>query len=104
MTSGLFMDKESALRKINTTRHLARKNKNYELRTAEDGSSYFHVKTAKGEALVYSARYPDVESLQTAINLVKSNNRGARLEDLTQDPAYLQERPVPSGRFAAVYV
>jgi uncharacterized protein YegP (UPF0339 family) len=104
LTSGLFMDKESALRKIDTTRHLARNSKNYEFHTAEQGSSYFLVKTAKGEALVYSACYPDAESLQTALHLAKSNTRGARLEDLTQELAYQQERPVPSGRFAGAYL
>lgn len=102
LTSGLFLDKESALHKILTTRCLARNSRNYEVRTAENGSSYFLVKTAKGETLVYSACYPDAESLQTAIHLAKSNTRGARLEDLTQDPAYREERPVPSGRFAGV--
>jgi len=104
LTSGLLLDKESALRKIDTTRRLARNRRNYELRTAEGGSSYFLVKTAQGEALVYSACYPDAESLQTALNLAKSNTRGARIEDLTQDPAYQQERPVPSGRFAGAHV
>lgn len=94
------MDKESALRKIGITRCLARNSRNYELCKAENGSSYFLVRTAQGETLAYSACYPDAESLQAAINLVKSNTRGARLEDLAQDEASRQERPFPSGRFA----
>ena len=61
------------------------------------------VVTRKGEALAHSATYPDAESRQAAINLVKANNRGARLEVLTQNPAREQERPIPSGRFAARY-
>jgi uncharacterized protein YegP (UPF0339 family) len=101
LTSGLYMDKDSALRKINAIRHLARKSTNYELLTAEDGGRYFMVVSRKGEALAYSATYPDAEGRQTAINLVKQNNRGARLEILTQDLACKQERPVPSGRFVA---
>ncbi len=100
LTSGLHMDKESALRKIGITRCLARNSRNYELCKAENGSSYFLVRTAQGETLAYSACYPDAESLQAAINLVKSNTRGARLEDLAQDEASRQERPFPSGRFA----
>ena len=71
LTSGLFMDKESALRAINTIRHLARNSKNYDLRVAEDGGRYFMVVTRKGEALAYSATYPDAEGRQAAINLVK---------------------------------
>jgi uncharacterized protein YegP (UPF0339 family) len=94
------LDKESALRKIDITRRLAHNSRNYELCTAENGSSYFLVRTAQGETLVYSAPYPDAESLQAAINLVKSNTRGARLEDLSQADAIRQERAVPSGRFA----
>ena len=104
LTSGLFMDKESALQKIIVTRHLARNSKNYGLLTAEDGGLYFAVVTRKGEALAFSAIYPDAEGRQAAINLVKGNTRGARLEDLTQDTAYQQESPVPSNRFAAVHV
>lgn len=104
LTSGLYMDKDSALRKISTTHSLARNSRNYDFLTAEDGRRYFMVVTQKGEALAYSACYPDAESLQAAINLVKGNNRGARLEYLTQHPAYQQERPVPSGRFAGVHV
>lgn len=100
LTSGLLMDRESALRKINITRRLARNSRNYELCTAGDGSSYFLVRTAQGETLVSSACYPDAESLQAAINLVKSNTRGARFEDLSQAEANGQERPVSSGRFA----
>ena len=102
LTSGLYMDKESALRKIDTTRQLARNSTNYDLLTAEGGGLYFVVVTRKGEVLAYSATYPNAEERQTAINLVKSNNRGARLEDLTQDLAGKQEGLVPSGRFAAV--
>jgi uncharacterized protein YegP (UPF0339 family) len=101
LTSGLYMDQDTALRKINATRHWARKSENYDLLTAEDGGRYFTVVTRKGEALAYSAAYPDAESRQAAINLVKSNNRGARLTILTQDLACTQERPVASGRFAA---
>lgn len=100
LTSGLLMDKESALRKIDITRRLARNTKNYELCTAENGSSYFLVRTAQGETLVYSACYPDAESLQAAINLVKSNTRGSRLEDLSQADANRQQQVIPSGRFA----
>lgn len=104
LTSGLYMDKESALRKINATRRLARNARNYDLLTAEDEGRYFTVVTRKGETLAYSAIYPNAEGRQAAINLVKANTRGARLEDLTQGLADQQERPVPSGRFAGMYV
>ena len=98
------MDKESALRKIGSTHHLARNSKNYALFKAEDGGLYFMIVTQNGEALAYSATYPDAEGRQAAINLVKRYNRGARLEDLTQDPEVQPERPVLSGRFAGVHV
>ena len=103
LNSGLYMDKDSALRKINATRSLARSSRNYDLLTAQDGGRYFMVVTRKGEALACSATYPDAESRQAVINLVKANSRGARLEILTQNPAREQERPIPSGRFAARY-
>ena len=102
LTSGLFLDKESALRKILITRHFARRSKHYVRCTAGDGSFYFLVKTLRGEALAYSAFYPDAESMQTALYLAAGSTPGARFEDRTQDPAG-EERPVASGRFAALH-
>ena len=91
LTSGLYMDKDSALCKIQIIRYLARNSKNFDLLTAEDGGRYFVVVTRKGEALASSATYPNAEGRQAAIDLVKGNTRGARLEDLTQDPGCKQE-------------
>jgi uncharacterized protein YegP (UPF0339 family) len=38
LTSGLYMDEDSAMRKINATRSLARNSRNYDLLTAEDAT------------------------------------------------------------------
>lgn len=104
LTSVLFMDKESALHEILVTRRLAHNSRNFVFLNAEGGGCYFTVITRKGQTLAYSAIYPDAEGRQIAINLVKGNTRGARLEDLTQAPAYQQESPAPLVWFAAAQV
>jgi uncharacterized protein len=85
LTSRVYTDKDSALRNISATRQLAHNEKNYELLVAENGQSYFIVRNARGEVLGQSEMYPDPASMRTAINRVKGNTRGARLEDLTKD-------------------
>ena len=87
LTSGVYAEKAGALRALDAARHLAGKEKNYLFLTEEDGQQYFLVRDKKGEVLAQSNMYPDPESLRTAINLVKGNTHGARLEDQTQNPA-----------------
>ena len=93
LTNEGHTDKDSALRSLESMRHSARHADNYETRTAENGEVYFVVKNARGKVLGLSEMYPDVESLQKGIHLVKGNARGARLEDLTKK--VLPERPRP---------
>ena len=55
----------------------------FEFRTAEDGQLYFVIKNRHKEVIAQSEMYPDAPSLSQGVNLVKSNRRAARLEDLT---------------------
>lgn len=94
LTNEVHTDTDSALRGIDSLRHSARHAGNYETRTAENGELYFVVRNARGNVLGLSGMYPDAESLQKGIHLVKGNARGARLEDLTRKPAPARPRPV----------
>ena len=87
LTSGVYAEKAGALSALDAARHFAGKEKNYQFLTAQDGQHCFLVRNTKGEVLAQSNLCPDPESLRTAINLVKGNTRGARLEDQTKDPA-----------------
>lgn len=75
--------KDVALRQIDATRVLARNKQNFELRTAEDGCSYFLIRNARGEVLALSDMYPDAETMLQGVHLVRSIARGAKLEDRT---------------------
>jgi uncharacterized protein YegP (UPF0339 family) len=86
LTSEVHKYKDVALSRISAMRSLARNDKNYVLRTEESGACYFMIRNANGEILGLSDMYPDRESLEKAINLVKGIARGARLEDLTVPP------------------
>ena len=83
LTSGVYTDKERALRAILSARTLAHHIRNYQIFTEEDGESFFFIRSKKGEVLAESETFPDVERLRNGINLVKGNTRGARLEDQT---------------------
>ena len=86
LTSGVYTDKDRALRATNSARYLARQTENYQIFTEEDGGCYFLLGNAKTGNLAKSEHFPDRESLQHAIHLVKRNTNGARLEDTTVPP------------------
>ena len=92
LTSGSFIGKENVLRKIDATRNLAKNWRNYEVMTGNSGTSYFVIKTSKGEALAYSEDFPDEASLRSGMNLAKGNSHGAQLEDLTLPPTPARAR------------
>ena len=83
LTSELYPDKDRALRRISAARMLAAQERNFEIMDAANGGAYFLVKNVKGEVIAHSDIYPDPESLQAGIQLVKGKTRGARLEDLS---------------------
>ena len=78
-----FPDKNTALSRINATRHLVGMKKHFELRTAENGQPYFVLKNRHKEVIGQSEVYSDEESLSKGINLIKSNAKAAKLVDLT---------------------
>lgn len=92
LTSGVYTDKDRALRATNSARYLARQTENYQIFTEEDGGCYFLLGNARTGVLAESEPFPDRESLQHAIHLVKRNTNGARLEDTTVPPPPRQVR------------
>ena len=83
LTSPSFTDKDTALRRINSTRHLARRDGNYEVYSAGGGRYYFELKDNKGEMLGASTIYADEQSVQEGIVSLKRSARASRLLDMT---------------------
>ena len=71
LTSPSFRDKHGALCMINAVRSLAGRDKNYEVRTAENGQPYFVLKNARQEVIGQSETYADSHSLPAGIASVK---------------------------------
>jgi uncharacterized protein YegP (UPF0339 family) len=82
LTSQGYMDKVSALSRINSIRKIAGRDRNFEPRTAENGQPYFVFKNSHNEVIGQSEMYSDSQSVPKGIALVKSNARAARLKDL----------------------
>jgi uncharacterized protein len=83
LTSPYFTDKDSALRRINSTRYLARRDGNYVVRSAGEGQYYFELQDNKGEMLGRSTLYSDEQSVQEGIASLKRCIRAGKLLDLT---------------------
>ena len=90
LTSPAYTDKERALRRISAARQMARNRHNYEIVTGANGSSFL-VRGKHGDVLGQSESFPDAQSLEAGINLVRANAKGARLEDLTPTASFLRE-------------
>jgi len=60
---------------------MARKERNYELRTAYEGGSYFVVKNRNKEVLAFSEVFPDPESRRQGMILTRGCSHGARVEN-----------------------
>ena len=86
LTSGVYTEKDRALRSISQARQRARHKENFQIVTEEDGNSYFLLSNDTYEVLAESEIFADRESLQKGIYLVKGNTHGARLEDTTVPP------------------
>jgi uncharacterized protein YegP (UPF0339 family) len=86
LTSGVYSEKDRALRSISLARHRARHKENFQIITEEDGKSYFVLSNDTYDVLAESELFTDRESLQKGIYLVKGNTHGARLEDTTVPP------------------
>jgi uncharacterized protein YegP (UPF0339 family) len=83
LTGPSFTDKDTALRRINSTRHLARRDGNYEVFSAGGGQQYFELKDNKGDMLGRSTVYPNEQSVQEGIVSLKRSARASRLLDMT---------------------
>src|SRR5688572_12689047 len=71
LTSRSYCDADTALRRLHSARQMARKDRNYELRTADEGGFYFVVKNRSNEVLAGSHLYPDAESMRQGMTLTR---------------------------------
>jgi len=83
LTSISFPDKDTALHGIELTRSLAQTAQHYQIRSAGGGQYYFELKNSEGEMLGRSTVYPDGQSLEKGIDLLKNYSKPSRLLDLT---------------------
>ena len=81
LTSRSYCDADIAQRRLHSALHMARKDRNYELRTAEEGGFYFVVKNRSQEVLAYSQVFPDPESRRQGMILTRGCSHGARVEN-----------------------
>ena len=81
LTSGAYRDIDTARRQLRSAWHMVRKERNYELRTAQEGGFYFVVKNRSNEVLAHSQLYPDQESRRQAMILTRGCSHGARIEN-----------------------
>jgi uncharacterized protein YegP (UPF0339 family) len=81
LTSRSYGDADTALNRLRSARQMARKERNYELRTADEGGFYFVVKNRSKEVLGFSQRYPDPESMRQGMTLTRGCSHGARVEN-----------------------
>ena len=86
LTSGAYSNRDGALRHLHSARQMARKDRNYELRTAAEGGFYFVVKNRSGEVVGQSEMYPDPESRLQGMILTRGCSHGARVENLLNEP------------------
>lgn len=81
LTSRSYPDADTALRRLRSAWQMARKDRNYELRAADEGGFYFVVKNRSKEVLAHSQPYPDQESMRQGMILTKGCSHGARVEN-----------------------
>jgi uncharacterized protein len=86
LRSGAYGDKDLALRQLHSARQMVRKERNYELRRANEGEFYFVVKNRSHEVLGQSEMYPDQESRRQGMILSRECSHGARVENLVKEP------------------
>lgn len=86
LRSGAYGDKDIALRQLHSARQMACKDRNYELRTADEGGFYFVVKNRSNEVLAQSQMYPDPESRLQGMKLTRGCSHGTRVENLVKEP------------------
>src|ERR1043165_7960060 len=83
MTSLAYMDKGSALNRINAIRSLGRRAESFLTCMAQDGKRYFLFRNSRQEVIAESEMYTHDDSLLRAIEAVKSTARTGRLDDRT---------------------
>jgi uncharacterized protein YegP (UPF0339 family) len=81
LTSTSYCDADTALRRLRSAWQMARKDRNYELRPADEGGFYFVVKNRSKEVLAHSPLYPDPQSLRQGITLTRGCSHDARIEN-----------------------
>jgi uncharacterized protein len=85
LTSRYYCDQDLALRRLHSARQMARKDRNYELRAADEGGFYFVIRNREKEVLAFSQLYPDPESRQQGMILTRGCSHGARVENPLKD-------------------
>jgi len=83
LTSETYSSRDSALNGIASVRKNAGKDKNFEIRTAKNGRSFFVLKAANAEVIGQSQMYTEPRSAPKGMASVKANAGSARVEDLT---------------------
>jgi uncharacterized protein len=83
LTSPFFTEKDTALRRIASTLHLAQRDGNYAARSAGGGQYYFELKNNEGQMLGPSTVYTNGQSVHEGIASLKSCAMAGRLLDLT---------------------
>ena len=83
LTSARYATKRSAENGIKSVKKHARADKNYDRRTAKNGSPYFVLVASNGEIIGSSEMYSGTSGRASGINSVKKNGPSAKIEDLT---------------------
>lgn len=83
LSSESYTSKAGALNGIKSVRVNAKKDVNFERRTAKNGQPYFVLTANKREVIGRSEMYASVRSMEKGIASVKANASVAEVEDLT---------------------
>ena len=81
LTSGAYDNLDTACRRLQSARLMARKDRNYEVRSIDSDRFYFVVMNREKEVIAQSEPYPGLESLRQGMLLTKRCSHGARIEN-----------------------
>lgn len=85
LTSRSYCELDTAARQLRSAWQMARKERNYELRSAEEDGLYFVVMNRSKEVLAHSQIFPDAESRRQGMILTRGCSHGARIENPFQN-------------------
>ena len=83
LTSARYKTKASAEKGIASVKKHAKADKNYDRRTAKNGSPYFALVASNGEVIGSSEMYSGISGRETGIASVKKNGPSAKIDDQT---------------------